>query len=87
VPYVTCKLVPEERVTCVPQTTCTWEPYCVTRKVCRRVPVCVPVCEPACPPPCPPACPPSCSYKPGGAEWFARLHDRCRARKECRDDE
>jgi hypothetical protein len=30
----------------VPHTYCTLEPYCVTYKVCRRIPVCVPVCEP-----------------------------------------
>jgi hypothetical protein len=49
VPYVTCHMVPKECVRLVPQTTCTLEPYCVTTKVCRRVPVCVPVCPPCCP--------------------------------------
>src|SRR5207244_10887469 len=55
VPYVTCRLVSQECVRQVPCTTCTMEPYCVTRKVCRQVPVCVPVCEPCCPPPLPSA--------------------------------
>ena len=43
IPYTTCKMVPEEHVTSVPVTTCHMEPYCVTRKVCRKVPVYVPV--------------------------------------------
>jgi len=30
----------------VPVTTCRLEPYCVTFKVCRQIPVCVPVCQP-----------------------------------------
>ena len=33
----------------VPYITCKMEPYCVTYKVCRKVPVCVPLCEPQCP--------------------------------------
>jgi hypothetical protein len=31
----------------VPHTTCHMEPYCVTTKVCRRVPVCD-SCAPSC---------------------------------------
>jgi hypothetical protein len=45
VPYTTCRLVREECVKQVSTTECTMEPYCVTTKVCRKVPVCVPVCE------------------------------------------
>jgi hypothetical protein len=33
----------------VPLTTCRWEPYCVTYKVCRQIPIYLPVCEPSCP--------------------------------------
>jgi hypothetical protein len=36
----------QEVVRQVPVTTCRMEPYCVTVKVCRRVPIQVPVCEP-----------------------------------------
>src|SRR5262249_61527696 len=53
VPYVSCKMVPHEVVRCVPLTTCRWEPYCVTYKVCRRIPIYLPVCEPSCPLPLP----------------------------------
>jgi hypothetical protein len=68
-------MVSEERVCQVPRTTCTLEPYCVTYKVCRRVPVCVPVCEPACPPgPCGPT-----GRSMSNAEWFARTTSRARA--------
>jgi hypothetical protein len=62
VPYTTCRLITEEHCKLVPQTTCTLQPFCVTYKICRQVPVCVPVCEPSCAPPPPP--PPS-SWKPG----------------------
>jgi hypothetical protein len=67
VPYTTCRWVQEERVKQVPSTTCTMEPYCVTCKVCRKVPVCVPVCE--CPP-CPEVCKPRCH------EWLSRFGRR-----------
>src|SRR5262245_47689838 len=56
-------MVPEQRVCQVPHTTCHMEPYCVTTKVCRQVPVCVPVCES----PCEPACEPMCCAKRYGA--------------------
>jgi hypothetical protein len=46
VPVVTCRLVPKEVVRCVPVTTCRLEPYCVTYKVVRRIPICVPECVP-----------------------------------------
>jgi hypothetical protein len=68
-------MVSEERVCRVPCTTCTMEPYCVTYKVYRQVPVCVPVCEPVCPPP--PCCP--TGRATSNAEWFARTNDRARA--------
>jgi hypothetical protein len=43
------------------------EPYTVTHKICRQVPVCVPVCEPTCPPIGP------CSKNVSNTEWFARV--------------
>ena len=46
VPYVTCKYVAKECVQQVPETHCSFEPYKVTVKVCRQVPVCVPEVEP-----------------------------------------
>ena len=60
-------------MTLVPETVCSMEPYCYTRKVTRCVPVCEPVCEPACPPPGP------SSMNMSGTEWFARLMDRMRS--------
>jgi hypothetical protein len=50
----------------VPVQVCTQEPYCVTKKVCRKVPVCEPVCEPVCDP-----CHPK---RLGMTEWMNRLH-------------
>ena len=70
VPYVTCKMVAEEKVHLVPQRICEMEPYCVTYKCCRQVPVCVPVC----PPPCPPGTP--VGKRMNTAEWFARVNYR-----------
>ena len=82
VPYCVCRMVPQECVKCVPHCECRMEPYCVTRKVCRCVPVCVPECEPACPEPC---CPQSsCSHKNHLHEWLPRMkphHDKCE--KDC----
>jgi hypothetical protein len=49
VPYTTCRMVSEECVRQVPVTTCHMEPYCVTYKVCRRIPVTIAVCPPPCP--------------------------------------
>ena len=49
VPYTTCRFEKQECVKMVPHTTCHLEPYCVTYKVCRKVPVCVPMCAPECP--------------------------------------
>jgi hypothetical protein len=72
VPYVTCRLVAEECIRQVPTTTCTLEPYCVTFKVCRQVPMCVPVCEPSCQPPC---LPEACSFKSQMHGWLA--HTAC----------
>ena len=46
---MTCRIERQECVKMVPHTTCKMEAYCVTYKVCRKVPVCVPVCEPQCP--------------------------------------
>jgi hypothetical protein len=45
VPVCTCKYVKEECVRQVPCTVCEKVPYCVTEKVCRRVPVKVAVCD------------------------------------------
>jgi hypothetical protein len=45
IPYVTCRLESQECIRQVPTTVCTLEPYCVTYKVCRRVPICVPLCN------------------------------------------
>ena len=59
----------------VPETTCTLEPFCYTKKVTRCVPVCEPVCEPACP------CGPT-SLKMSDAEWYARLMDRAPVRRQ-----
>jgi hypothetical protein len=50
VPYTVCKLVACEKTKLVPHPSFHLEAYCVTTKVCRRVPVCEPSCEPACPP-------------------------------------
>ena len=75
VPYVTCRLVPRECVRMVPETTCTLEPYCVTVKVCRQVPVCVPVCPPPCP--CGPV-----SCKPTVHEYLARCVCQARADRD-----
>ena len=36
----------------VPETTCTMEPYCVSYRVCRQVPVVIQECEPECLPAC-----------------------------------
>jgi hypothetical protein len=63
----------------VPSTTCTLEPYCVTVKVCRRIPVCVPVCPPPCPPPCP--CGPV-SWTPTVHDYLARCVCQARADRE-----
>jgi hypothetical protein len=49
VPYTTCRMVAEECVRMVPHTTCSLQPYCVTYKICRRIPICVPVCDPCGP--------------------------------------
>ena len=49
VPTRVTRMVQQECVKMVPHTTCKMEAYCVTYKVCRKVPVCVPVCEPQCP--------------------------------------
>jgi hypothetical protein len=77
VPYTVCRLVTHECVRHVPCTTCTLEPYCVTYKVCRCVPVCVPVCEPVCEPACPPPCPAGpCSAQPHLHHWLARTAHR-----------
>src|SRR5438034_9942146 len=73
VPYMTCRMVSQECVRQVPCTTCTLEPYCVTCKVCRRIPVCEPVCEPACPPPCSPG---PWSMGPRMHEWLAHFMNR-----------
>jgi hypothetical protein len=54
----------------VPQTTCHLEPYCVTHKVCRQVPVCVPVCPPAC---VPPPLPSSSNWKPTLSNQLAQI--------------
>jgi hypothetical protein len=51
VPYTVCKTIACEHTKLVPHTTCHMESYCVTQKVCRRVPVCVQECDPCCPPP------------------------------------
>jgi hypothetical protein len=69
VPYVTCKVLTEERVCQVPQTFCTMQPYTVTYKTCRLVPVCEPVCEPCCPPG-------PLGRRESTTEWYARLTDR-----------
>ena len=73
VPYVTCHTETQECVRQIPHTECHLEPYCVTYKVCRCVPVCVPV-EPCCTPCCPQEC---CSLKPHVHHWLARS---CHAR-------
>jgi hypothetical protein len=46
-------MVPHVVVRCVTLTTCKWETYCVTYKVCRRITIYLPVCEPSCPLPIP----------------------------------
>jgi hypothetical protein len=56
----------------VPETTCSLEPYCYTKKVTRCVPVCEPVCEPDRPHGGP------TSLKMSGTEWHARLMERVR---------
>jgi hypothetical protein len=67
IPYVTCKMVAEEKVQLVPHVTCSLQPYCVTYKVCRQRAVCVPECPPACPPAIP------VGQKLSTSEWFARV--------------
>jgi hypothetical protein len=71
VPYVTCRLETQEYVKQVPCTTCSLEAYCVTVKVCRKVPVCEPICEAACP-----RCPSICCTKPRWQEWLSRFGRR-----------
>jgi hypothetical protein len=70
IPYVTCKMVAVEKVTMVPHVTCSLQPYCVTYKVCRQVPVCVPEYPVACPPSVP------VGQKMTNSEWFARVNYR-----------
>ena len=73
-PYVTCRMVAEEKVNLVPQVICEMQQYCVTYKVCRQVPVCVPVCQPTCPSPCQPGVP--VGQRLSTSEWFARVNYR-----------
>jgi hypothetical protein len=70
-------MVPEECVRMVPHTTCTLEPYCVTYKVCKRIPVCVAECVPCCPAPAP-----CCGFKTKMHGWLSRYSHR---RHECCD--
>ena len=66
IPFTTCRMVPEEQVRMVPRTVCTMEPYSVTQRVCRYVPVQVPVYSV-------PAVPDACRPKFRFHEWLARL--------------
>ena len=61
IPYTTCKMIQETHTRCVPKTTCSMEPYCVSYQTCRNVPVCEPVCED----PCATATPVACEWKTG----------------------
>jgi hypothetical protein len=45
VPRTTCKVIPETCVKMVPVQTCSMEPYTVSYCVKRYVPVCVPCCK------------------------------------------
>jgi len=82
VPYVTCKMITQEVCQQVPQVVCDYEPYTVTVKRCRVIPVVIPNCEkPCCPTPCEKPCPAPCVpvLKPcSHSEWFARSIDRAR---------